>query len=60
MKIGTRVRVLTCVTGHEFEYGDIVQRYEAEYDYEMKDSLGFISQDGRIWYMNPDEYEEVE
>lgn len=57
MKSGTLVKVVACITGHEFEKGEIVSRHEAEYDYEYKDSVGFIDGAGNIWYMSPEEYE---
>lgn len=57
MKNGMKVKVVACITGHEFDINEIVERHEAEYDYEMKDSLGFISKYDEIWYMIPDEYE---
>lgn len=60
MKVGTKVKVVACITGHDFDDGEIVERHEAEYDYEIKDSLGFIAKDGMIWYMIPDEYEVIE
>ena len=60
MKNGTKVKVVACLTGHEFEDDEIVERHEAQYDYEQKDCLGFISKAGEIWYMIPDEYEVLE
>lgn len=60
MKNGTKVKVVARVTGHDFDDNEIVERHEAQYDYESKDSLGFISKSGEIWYMIPDEYEVLE
>lgn len=60
MEIRTKVRVTCCLTGHEFEDGEIVERHESQYDFEYKDSVGFIASDGSVWYMIPDEYEIVQ
>ena len=57
MKIGTKVRVVTSIHGHEFFDDQIVKRYPLEYDNEYKGLLGFIGIDGQTWYMSSDEYE---
>lgn len=59
MKMGTKVEVVANITGHDFDEGEVVERHEAEFDYEITDSLGFISKDGLIWYMIPEEYEVI-
>lgn len=58
MKINTKVKVVACFHGHEFNDGDIVKRYPLEYDNDHKDLAGFIGEDGQSCYMSPDEYEE--
>jgi hypothetical protein len=60
MKIGTKVRVVTCIYGHDFQDGQIVKRFPLEYDNDHKDLVGFIGENGQTWYMAPDEYEEYE
>lgn len=60
MKIGTEVKVVTSIRGHEFQDGQIVKRYPLEYDNDYQDLVGFIGEDGLSWYMAPDEYEVVE
>lgn len=59
MKIGDKVRVLACFHGHEFNDGDIVERYPLEYDNEHKQLVGFIDEDDQSWYMSPEEYEVI-
>lgn len=59
MKQGTKVKVVAHLTGHDFDLGEIVERHESQFDYEIEDSLAFIAKDGSIWYMIPDEYEVV-
>ena len=58
MEIGTRVRVIACTTGHEFNIGEEVTRVAGKYDGEY-DSLAFKSDysDDFVWYMSPHEYE---
>ena len=58
MKEGTKVKVLTCVTGHEFQIGEIVERRIGEYD--DFDSKGFYSEIAGLWYMDADEYKIVD
>ncbi len=60
MKIGTKVKVVTSIHGHEFLDDQIVKRYLLEYDNDHKDLMGFIGEDGQSWYMAPDEYEILE
>jgi len=60
MKDGTKVKVVSYLTGHDFRIGQIVTRESSEWDYEYKDSLGFAGDDGQVWYMQPDEYEIVD
>jgi hypothetical protein len=59
MKEGTKVKVLTCVTGHEFQIGEIVERRIGEYD-GVTDSIGFYSETAGLWYMDTDEYKIVD
>lgn len=59
MKIGTEVKVVTSIYGHEFNDGDIVKRYPLEYDNDHKEVVGFINSKGESWYMAPDEYEVI-
>ena len=60
MKDGTEVKVVSCHTGHEFRIGEIVTRQSSEYDYEFKDSLGFVGSEGEVWYMCPGEYDIID
>lgn len=60
MKQGTKVKVLCCLTGHDFDDGEVVERHDSPFDFEVKGSLGFIAKDGSIWYMIPEEYEILE
>jgi hypothetical protein len=57
MKAGTLVKVVACITGHDFEIGETVVRHRAEHDDLDLGSLGFIDETGSIWYMSPEEYE---
>lgn len=54
MKEGTKVKVVACLTGHEFGIGQVVVRRYGEY--EGDDNLGFYSEQDGLWYMKPDEY----
>lgn len=51
---GTKVKVLCCLSGHQFEVGQVVTRETGEYDFEC-----FVADSGERWYMQPDEYEVV-
>ena len=58
MKEGTKVEVLTCVTGHEFQIGEIVERRIGEYD--DFDGVMFYSETAGLWYMDAHEYKIVD
>lgn len=57
---GTKVRVISNLTGHFFETNQIVIRENGEYDFQYVESVAFVSECGEEkWYMTPDEYEIV-
>lgn len=57
MKQGTKVKVVDCINGHEFQIGEVVARVYAAYDTIEHGSLAFQSDRSGVWYMQPDEYE---
>jgi hypothetical protein len=59
MKEGTKVKVLACVSGHEFQIGEIVERRIGKYD-NFDSSMGFYSETAGLWYMDADEYKIVD
>lgn len=56
---GTKVKVLCCLSGHQFEVGQVVTRENGEYDYIYQNSATFVDGSGQKWHMAPDEYEVV-
>ena len=54
MKEGTKVEVVSAISGHEFDVGEVVERRWGEY--EDADCMGFYSQKNGHWYMTPEEY----
>lgn len=59
MKIGTKVKVVCMIHGHDFDDDQVVARHPLEYDDDYKGLVGFIGEDGQSWYMSRDEYEEI-
>ena len=59
MKEGTKVKVLACVSGHEFQIGEIVEHRIGEHD-DFNGTMGFYSETAGIWYMDADEYKIVD
>lgn len=57
---GTKVKVLCCLSGHQFKAGQVVTRESGEYGFEYAESVAFVSECGtQKWYLKPDEYEVV-
>lgn len=54
MEEGTKVKVVACTSGHEFDIGEVVTR---KVMWENGEHIGFHSEENGDWYMYPEEYE---
>lgn len=57
MREGVKVKVVARNTYHGFAIGEVVKRVRDPGD--CADCSAFVSQNGKIWYMQPDEYDLV-
>jgi hypothetical protein len=54
MKEGTKVTVVSSVSGHKFDIGEVVVRKWGKYEDNV--CMGFYSEKNGHWYLDPDEY----
>jgi hypothetical protein len=59
VKEGTKVKVLDCTSGHEFQIGEIVERRIGGHD-DFDGVMGFYSETAGLWYMGTHEYKIID